>query len=110
MEWLAAGASALAIGLIAGWLIWGKELRSETAKRAAAEALAERIPELQQEIARREKQVFDTGDQLRAAESQREGVVATLASERRESEERIRLWEEAKKALVDSFSALSAEA
>jgi DNA recombination protein RmuC len=110
MEWLAAGACALAIGLVAGWLLWGKELRSETGRRAAAEALAGQIPELQQKIARQDQLLSEVGDQFRVAESQKEAIAATLASERRESEERIRLWDEAKTALANSFSALSAAA
>lgn len=109
MDWLSIAAGA-AFGLVAAWFLWGRELRAETGKRAAAEAQAGRIPELQQELARREEQLKGLSDQLRVADSQKESIAATLAAERRESEERIRLWEEAKRALTDAFSAMSAEA
>jgi DNA recombination protein RmuC len=117
MDWLAAGAIALLIGLIAGWIIWGRriaafasDLREETAQRATAQAQAQRVPELQQELARNDEHIELLNTKLIAAESQKEAVSATLESERRESEEKVRVWEDARKALADAFSALSAAA
>ncbi len=123
MDLFTASAVAFAIailligGLMVGWFLWGRqlngtvdELRSETGKRAAAESQLPRIAELQQEVSRRDQRIRELGDKLIGAESQKESIAATLESERREAQERVRLWEDAKKALADAFSALSAQA
>lgn len=117
MDWLAAGAIALLVGLVVGWFLWGRrmaafagDLREETAQRATAQAQAQRIPELQQELARKSEHIELLNEKLLTAESQKEAVAATLESERRESEEKVRVWEDARKALADAFSALSAAA
>src|SRR5215213_8819195 len=125
MDLTLATASALAlviaipliIGLLVGWFLWGRrltettdELQSEIERRATSEGQVARVPELQQELARREERVRDLGEKLMAAEAQKQAVIATLDSERREAEERVRLWDDAKKALADAFSALSAQA
>ena len=104
----------LIIGLLAGWFLWGRrlsetldELRAETARRAAAESQIARIPELQQELARREEHLRELGEKLIAAESQKQSVSATLQSERGEAEEKLKLLLQAKEALSEQFRNLA---
>ena len=117
MDWITPGLIGLLVGVAAGWFFWGRKvtsalevLRTETAHRAASEAQTSRIPELQREIAQRDERILGLGEKLLVAEAQKQSIAATLESERREAEERVRLWEDAKKALTDAFAALSAQA
>ncbi len=100
MDWITPGLVGLLVGVAAGWFFWGRKvtsalevLRTETAHRAASEAQTSRIPELQREIAQRDERILGLGEKLLVAEAQKQSIAATLESERREAEERVRLWE-----------------
>jgi DNA recombination protein RmuC len=77
---------ALLAGLGIGWFAWGRRL-SFTADELRAET-----------------------EKRATAEAQRDGLVNNLAAERRETDERLKLLEGAKKALTDAFEALASQA
>lgn len=79
------------------------ELQQEAARRAAAEAAAARVPDLEQKLADRDLRLADLQARVAALQAQ-------LEEERRAAEEKLRLLDEAQAKLADTFRALSAEA
>jgi DNA recombination protein RmuC len=122
---------ALAIGTVAGWLLRSlqakdlrarleqidkervaalEELRTESTRRASFEALAQRIPDLEQTLQYREQTVARQQQTILEAAKEKESLAATIEAERKSFEEKQRLLDEAKAALSDAFGALSAGA
>lgn len=98
---------AFIVGLLAAAAALGswaeRRHREEVARRAAAEAQAARVPNL-------ERKVEDLEAQLAELRARAAALEAQLDQERRAAEEKIRLLEQAKETLSDTFRGLSAEA
>lgn len=98
---------AFLVGALAGAAalgVWAEgRHREEAARRAAAEAQAARVPDLEQRVAEREARLAELHARAAALEAQ-------LDQERHAAEDKIRLLEEAQAKLSDTFRGLSAEA
>jgi len=86
------------------------ELREESARRASFEALATGIPDLQREIEARSLGLAQLQRTVLEITREKESLAATIEAERRGYEDKLKLLEQAKAALSDAFSALSANA
>jgi DNA recombination protein RmuC len=93
----------LIIGLLLGWFLWGRrltqisdELQSEIERRATSEGQMARVPELQQELARREERNLELTEKLMQAEAQKQS-----------GEEKLKLLFEAKETLSEQFRNLA---
>jgi DNA recombination protein RmuC len=86
------------------------ELREESARRATFEAVATVIPDLHREIEARSMSIAQQQRTILEVTKDKEGLAATIEAERKGFEEKLRLLEDAKKALSDAFSALSSQA
>ena len=86
------------------------ELREESSRRASFEALAAGIPDLQREIEARSMSIAQQQRTILEVTKEKEGLAATIDAERKGFEEKLKLLEDAKKALSDAFSALSSQA
>jgi len=121
----------LAIGTVAGWFIRSSgvaaateraaqaekerlaaldELRLESTRRATFEAMAQRVPELEQALQYREQTVARHQQAIFEAQKEKESLAAAIEAERKGFQEKLKLLEEAKAALSDAFNALSANA
>ncbi|MDR7430615.1 MAG: DNA recombination protein RmuC [Armatimonadota bacterium] len=80
-----------------------RDLHDQLAHRAAAEAEAARVPELEQRIAAREAELADLRAQAAALQAQ-------VEHERQAAEEKLALLDDARAKLAEAFQALSAEA
>ncbi|HEU4353153.1 MAG TPA: DNA recombination protein RmuC [Burkholderiales bacterium] len=127
MEFAAYLLVGLAIGAAAAWLFSREtrrqlaevnrsrettlaELREESSRRATFEALAAGIPELQREIEARSLTIAQQGRTILEVANEKQALAATLETERKAFNEKLKLLEEAKTALSDAFNALSANA
>jgi len=86
------------------------ELREESARRAAFEALAAGIPDMNREIEARSMSIAQLQRTVLEVTRDREALAATIEAERRGFEAKLKLLEDAKRALSDAFNALSANA
>src|SRR5438067_4602733 len=86
------------------------ELREESSRRATFEAMAASIPDLQREIEARSMSIAQQQRTILEVTKAKEGLAATIDAERKGFEEKLKLLEDAKKALSDAFSALSSQA
>src|SRR5687767_914814 len=86
------------------------ELRVESSRRATFEALAQRIPDLEQSLQYREQTILRHQQTILEGAREKESLAATIEAERKGFQEKQRLLEEAKGALTDAFGALSADA
>src|SRR5919109_1581825 len=102
METAAVLLLGLAIGTVAGWFF--------RSARASFEALAQRIPDLEQSLHYREQTVLRQQQTILEAAREKESLAATIDAERKGFAEKLKLLEEAKTALADAFNALSANA
>jgi DNA recombination protein RmuC len=117
----------LAIGAVSGWFFIRElraqlaqagrqrdaaagELREESSRRATFEALAAGIPDLQREIEARSMSIAQQQRTILEVTKEKQGLLATIEAERKGFEEKLKLLEDAKKALSDAFSALSSQA
>jgi len=121
----------LAIGTAAGWFFRSREvtqayeqamqagrqrdaalgeLRDETSRRATFEALAAGIPEMNREIEARSMSIAQLQRTMLDVSREREALAATIEAERKGFEQKLKLLEDAKAALSDAFTALSANA
>lgn len=80
-----------------------RDLQEQLARRAAAEAEAARVRELEQRVAAREAELADLRAQAAALQAQ-------LEHERQAAEEKLALLDDARAKLAEAFHALSAEA
>jgi len=87
-----------------------EQLREESSRRASFEALAAGIPDLQREVEARSMSILQHQRTLLEITREKEALAATIDAERKGFEEKLRLLEDAKKALSDAFSALSSNA
>ena len=127
MEFAAYLLVGLAIGVAAAWLFNREtrrqltevnrsrettleQLREESSRRASFEALAAGIPELHKEIEARSLTIAQQSRTILEVTNEKEALAATLEAERRAFEEKLKLLGEAKTALSDAFSSLSANA
>jgi len=120
MELAAILLAGLAIGTAAGWFFRSRavgpdralleQLREESSRRATFEALASGIPDLQREIEARSLSLAQQQRTLLDVTREKEALAATIEAERKGFEEKLKLLEDAKKALADAFSALSSHA
>jgi DNA recombination protein RmuC len=85
-------------------------LREESSRRASFEALAMGIPDLQREIESRSLTSAQQARTILEVTREKEALAATLDAERKGFVEKLKLLEEAKRALSDAFNALSANA
>ncbi len=86
------------------------ELREESSRRAAFEAVAAAIPDLQREIEARSMSIAQQQRTILEVTNEKQGLAATIEAERKGFEEKLKLLDDAKKALADAFSALSTNA
>jgi DNA recombination protein RmuC len=127
MEFAAYLLVGLAVGAFAAWLfnretrrqlaevnkqreVTLEQLREESSRRASFEALASSIPDLQKEIEGRSMAIAQQQHRLLEVTNEKESLAATLDAERKSFQDKLKLLEEAKTALSDAFSALSANA
>jgi len=105
----------LAIGTAAGWVFRAsraqsrleqalEELRVESTRRASFEALAQRIPDLEQSLQYREQVVARQQQTILEAAREKESLAATIDAERRAFGEKLKLLEEAKTGALRSNS------
>jgi len=87
-----------------------EQLREESSRRATFEALAAGIPDLQREIEGRSMSIAQQQRTILDVTKEKQGLAATIEAERKGFEEKLKLLEDAKKALSDAFSALSTNA
>ena len=87
-----------------------EQLREESSRRASFEALAAGIPDLQREVEARSMSILQHQRTLLEITREKEALAATIDAERKGFEDKLRLLEDAKKALSDAFSALSSNA
>ena len=87
-----------------------EQLREESNRRASFEAVAAAIPDLQREIEARSMSIAQEQRTILEVTKEKEGFAATIDAERKGFEEKLKLLEDAKKALADAFSALSTNA
>ena len=87
-----------------------EQLREESSRRASFEALATSIPDLQKEVEARSLGLAQQQRTILEITREKESLAATIDAERKAFEEKLRLLEDAKKALSDAFSALSSNA
>lgn len=86
------------------------ELKSESEKRATAEEKNTRIPELDEAINTRDARITALLSDLSILNAAQSELQTRLEDERKTSEEKLALVNEAKQNLSDTFKALSAEA
>ena len=86
------------------------ELREESNRRATFEAVAAGIPDLQKEVEARSLKLQQQQHTILEITREKESLAATIGAERKGFEEKLKLLEDAKKALSDAFSALSTNA
>lgn len=86
------------------------DLKSESEKRAAAEEKNTRIPELDETITRRDERIMALTSELTNLTAAQSELQTKLEGERKATEEKLALVNEAKQNLSDAFKALSAEA
>jgi DNA recombination protein RmuC len=102
--WILLGA---AIGFVLAWALRGaraaRSLQAEAERRAAAEAVAARVPGLESQLAEQATRAQQQGVQLADLQSR-------LDAERVRVEEKVQLLTAAEQALSNAFKALSAEA
>jgi len=87
-----------------------EQLREESNRRASFEALAAGIPDLQREVEARSMSLLQHQRTLLDITREKEALSATIDAERKGFGEKLKLLEDAKKALSDAFSALSSHA
>ena len=86
------------------------QLREESNRRATFEAVAAGIPDLQKEVEARSLKLQQQQHTILEITREKESLAATIDAERKGFEEKLKLLEDAKKALSDAFSALSTNA
>ncbi|HHP7245255.1 MAG TPA: DNA recombination protein RmuC, partial [Elainellaceae cyanobacterium] len=86
------------------------EIRSEASQRAAAEARLLHLTEMQDLLKERESQIQSIQSENSAVRSQLSECQTRLENEKRSSQEKIALLDEAQQKLSDAFKALSADA
>jgi DNA recombination protein RmuC len=87
-----------------------EQLREESSRRATFEAVSAAIPDLQREIEARSMSIAQQQRTILDVTKEKQGLAATIEAERKGFEEKLKLLEDAKKALSDAFSALSSQA
>ena len=105
----------IAIGIAAGWLLRSsrahnrleqalEELRVESTRRASFEALAQRIPDLEQSLQYREQMVARQQQTILEGAREKESLAATIEAERKAVAEKLELLEEVKSGALRSNS------
>src|SRR5687767_7773815 len=105
----------IAIGIAAGWLLRSsrgqnrleqalEELRVESTRRASFEALAQRVPELEQSLQYREQMVARQQQTILEGAREKESLAATIEAERKAFAEKLKLLEEVKSGALRSNS------
>lgn len=91
-------------------LALGEEIKSESARRAAAEQKGMRIPELEALIKERDMEVARLKDKTAYAQAKIAELETMLVAEKKGMSEKLGLLSEARTAFADAFAALSAQA
>jgi DNA recombination protein RmuC len=86
------------------------DLKAESERRAAAEEKNTRIPELEAALSHREERILVLSSELTDLKAAQSELQTKLEDERKATEEKLALVNEAKQNLSDAFKALSAEA
>src|SRR3954464_381845 len=87
-----------------------EQLREESNRRATFEVVAAGIPDLHKEVEARSLKLQQQQHTILEITREKESLAATIDAERKGFQEKLRLLEDAKKALSDAFSALSTNA
>ena len=86
------------------------QLRDESTRRATGEERAKRVPQLEDQLAYKDKQIGDLQNQITDLKSNRSELATALAKDREAFTEKLALLNEAQIRFSDAFKALSAEA
>src|SRR5260370_949936 len=86
------------------------QLQEESNARATAEEKCHRIPDLELQVKRRDDQIAGLQQEVTLLKSVRAELQTTVDAERRASEEKLALLQQAEAKLSDAFHALAAEA
>jgi len=107
----AAGAG-LAVHMVNRRRIIGLEqlCQSEAKERAVAGERLARIPQLEEQVAMRDRQIDELQQGISALKAERTGLTTKLEEQEKAAKEKLALLEEAKNKLSDAFKALSQEA
>jgi len=87
-----------------------EELTSQSVRRSAAEEKSTRIPDLASALVAKEKRIAELDDENSDLKAKLSEIETRRAEERKAAEEKLRLLDEARQKLSDTFKALSAEA
>ncbi len=87
-----------------------EELRLQSDRRSAAEEKNTRIPDLESAIARKEKSIGELQAENTDLKARLSEIETRLAEERKATEEKLMLLDEARQRFSDAFKALSADA
>ncbi len=87
-----------------------RSLQTEVGLRSAAEERAARIPRLEALVAEREKTIEERMHDISRLSGELQALNTRLEEERKAAEEKLRLIEDARNALLESFKSLSADA
>ena len=85
------------------------EVKAEMERRATAETYAQRTAEFERLSAEREQQAAKLNEDLQALRAENSGLSTRLEETVKAAEERLRVFENAKEALENTFKALSAD-
>jgi len=85
------------------------QLRDESTRRATGEERAKRIPQLEDQLANKDKQIGDLQNQITDLKSTRSELATALAKDREAFAEKLALLNEAQTRFSDAFKALSAK-
>ncbi len=83
---------------------------AEAQARAVAEERNARIPELEAQVATRDRQIADLQQECSALKAERAGLMTRLEEQEKAAKDKLALLDEARQKLSDAFKALSQEA
>lgn len=107
----AAGAALVVYGLSRRTIgVLRQQHMEESQARSVAEERNGRIPELEAQIATRDRQIADLQQEGTALKAERTGLMTKLEEQEKASKEKLALLDEARNKLSDAFKALSQEA
>jgi DNA recombination protein RmuC len=86
------------------------QLQSESSAKASAEERATRVPQLETALESRNREFARLQEELTKLTATRSELQTTLDKERKATEEKLALWQQAEARLTDAFNALAARA
>jgi len=107
----AAGAALVVYGLLRRRIgALAQQHMAEAQARAVAEERNARIPELETQIATRDRQIADLQQECSTQKAERVGLATRLEEQEKAAKDKLGLLDEARQKLSDAFKALSQEA